>query len=130
MQGVHGRLELLAQGDELGGALGKSRYVLRLCKRKRLFKAAQNIRLVRLVRMQFQTKFADPDAVQTLFDDVERRFLLRDKQHFLPVRKSICNDICDRLALARSGRTVQDKARACARERNCRILRAVRRKRQ
>ena len=130
VQGAHGAAQFLAHGDELLGALGKAGRILRLGERECVFHAPQHVRLVRLVGMQLQAEFADADAIKPLFDDVERRLFLGDEQHALAVREGVCDDIGDGLALARSGRAVQNKARSRRGKRDGGILRAVRGQRQ
>ena len=79
--------------------------------------------------MQFQTEFAQPDIVQTFFHHVQRGALFGDEQHPAVIFQRVGDDVRNRLAFARAGRSVQYEAFARARKRDRRKLRTVRRQR-
>ena len=129
VQRFDGQAQLLAQRFQLLRAFGK-RDGFALRKGKRAFDAFEHVRLVRFVGMQLEAEFPDPDRVQPLFHDVERRLLFRDEQHAFAVRQRVCDHVRDRLAFARAGRSVQNEARARRRKRHGGKLRTVGRQRQ
>ena len=65
-----------------------------------------------LARGEFEAEVADPDLVEALFDHGERRLFFRHEEHALARVDGVCDHVGDGLALARSGRTVQDESRA------------------
>ena len=129
MQGEHGRFEVFAQQFQTACLFFEAALLPLVFQRERIFEAAQNVRLVRLVGVDLEAEFADADPVEPLFDDVERRLLFGDEQNALIVLDGVGDDVGDGLALARAGRAVQHEARPRARERHGGILRTVGRER-
>ena len=94
--------------------------------RQRVFYRADYFALVhRFAAVQFKAEFAYPYIRQTLFNYVQSRLLFGDEQHALAPVESVGNYVCYSLALARSGRTVQNERSALVGFRNGGILRAV-----
>ena len=129
VQGGDGFVERFPQFGELFPfRIELSRVLLRL-QRERRVQLFEKFRLVQFVGMHFETEIPEPDGIQTFFDDGERRLLFGDEQDALALIETVGDDVRDRLALARSGRTVQDKTFPFGGFRHRGKLRAVRHER-
>ena len=69
--------------------------------------------------MEFEAERRESDTVEAFLDDIQSRLLLGHEEDAPPPRKVVSNDVGNRLRLARSGRTVQDKRVAKFRIQNC-----------
>ena len=78
------------------------------CSRKLLHHAL----LLRLAAVERQTVIAETALAQPVQNDVQRGHFLGHKKDLLPVCESLGNDIGDRLAFARAGRSHEDKTDA------------------
>ena len=81
--------------------------------------------LARLPGMQFKAERPHTTRAQAAMHHVERGFLLGHEQDAPPQRKVMDDKVGDRLALAGSGRTVQDKRLFHRRIENGRKLRSI-----
>ena len=81
---------------------------------RRLAELLENVALLRFIGMQLETERADADFVQALLHHLQCRHLLGDKEDALARNQQVRDHRGDRLGLARSGRSVQDKALSLA----------------
>ena len=95
-------------------------------KRKSIFDGSDYFAFVgRLAGVEFETEFSYAYFGKTFFDDLERGLFFRDEQYAFSVINRVGDYISNRLALARSGGTVQNESRTLCRFRDSRILGTV-----
>ena len=75
--------------------------------------------------MEFEAEFTHADVGKTLLNHLQSRLFFGDEQHAFSAVNGVCYYVGYRLALARSGRAVQNESRSLCRFRNRRVLRAV-----
>ena len=95
------------------------RHVQRLCELR------EHLRLSGLVGVQFEAERLEADFRKTVVNHVEGGLLLGDEEHPPSVREVVRDEVRDRLALARAGRTMQHERLAQLGVKHRRELRGV-----
>ena len=70
---------------------------------------------VRFEAVQFEAEIFEPDFVELIEDDVERRLFLGDEKDLFPVVETFGDHVGNRLTFARSRRSLQDETLAALR---------------
>ena len=81
---------------------------------------------IRAIAMERETEFFQAEFFQLVIDHVQGGAFLRDEEDFLPLGEAFRDHIRDGLALARAGRSLQDKALSALRQQDGLILAGVR----